>query len=84
MMARRKPAKGKPGSKGYHEAKKQTAKLHKKVARQPQDTGRKWAEKVVRDHDRIVVEDCRPRFLAKTTMVKKAADGAVSAAISGP
>ncbi|MFF7230881.1 RNA-guided endonuclease InsQ/TnpB family protein [Streptomyces sp. 2314.4] len=38
MMARRKPKKGRPGSKGYREAKRQTAKLHKKVARQRQDT----------------------------------------------
>lgn len=32
MMARRRPARGKAGSKGYREAKRQTAKLHKKVA----------------------------------------------------
>ncbi|MFE5596476.1 RNA-guided endonuclease InsQ/TnpB family protein, partial [Streptomyces sp. NPDC056549] len=47
MMARRKPAKGKPGSNGYKAAKRQAAKLHKKVARQRQDTARKWARKVV-------------------------------------
>jgi putative transposase len=32
--ARRKPKRGQAGSKGYREAKRQTAKLHKKVARQ--------------------------------------------------
>ena len=32
MMARRKPKKGKPGSKGYREARKLRAKAHKKVA----------------------------------------------------
>ena len=78
-MARRRPPKGKPASKGYRRARKQAAKAHKKVARQRQDTGRKWAKQVVRDHDHIAVEDFRPKFLAKTTMAKKAADGAISA-----
>ncbi|MGW6743972.1 RNA-guided endonuclease InsQ/TnpB family protein [Streptomyces sp. NPDC055025] len=79
MMARRKPPKGKNGSKGYKQAKLQTAKLHKKVARQRQDTGRKWAKSVVRDHDALAVEDFRPKFLAKTTMARKAADATISA-----
>ncbi|MFZ3496046.1 RNA-guided endonuclease InsQ/TnpB family protein [Streptomyces sp. 5.8] len=79
MMARRKPVKGKPGSRGYRAAKKLTAKLHKKVARQRQDTGRKWAQTVVRDHDALAVEDFRPKFLAKSTMARKAADAAISA-----
>ncbi|GGN58971.1 transposase [Streptomyces albiflavescens] len=79
MMGRRKPAKGQAGSKGYRKAKAQTAKLHQKVARQRQDTARKWAKKVVRDHDALAVEDFRPKFLAKTTMARKAADAAISA-----
>ncbi|WP_406172361.1 RNA-guided endonuclease InsQ/TnpB family protein [Streptomyces sp. NBC_00996] len=79
MMARRKPKRGQPGSKGYQEAKRQTAKLHKKVARQREDTGRKWAKKVVTDHDRLAVEDFRPKFLAKSTMARKAADAAIGA-----
>jgi putative transposase len=79
MMARRKPKKGQSGSNGYREAKRQRAKLHKKVARQRQDTGRKWAKSVVRDHDALAVEDFRPRFLAKTSMAKKAADAAIGA-----
>lgn len=79
MMARRKPGRGQAGSKGYREAKKQTAKLHKKVARQRQDTARKWAKKVVRDHDAVAVEDFKPKFLAKTTMARKAADAAIGA-----
>ncbi|TJZ50075.1 transposase [Streptomyces piniterrae] len=79
MMARRKPKRGQPASKGYREAKQLTAKLHKKVARQRQDTGRKWAKSVVRDHDAIAVEDFRPKFLAKSTMARKAADAAISA-----
>ncbi|WP_033332429.1 MULTISPECIES: RNA-guided endonuclease InsQ/TnpB family protein [Streptomyces] len=78
-MARRKPPKGKPASKGYRDAKRQTAKLHRKVADQRNDTARKWAKTVVRDHDAIAVEDFRPKFLARTTMAKKAADAAIGA-----
>ncbi|RSN90111.1 transposase [Streptomyces sp. WAC 05379] len=77
MMARRKPKKGQAASRGYREVKRQTAKLHRKVAAQRTDTGRKWAKKVIRDHDAIAVEDFRPKFLAKTTMARKAADAAV-------
>ncbi|MET9895117.1 transposase [Streptomyces sp. NPDC006465] len=80
MMARRKPQRGQAGSKGYREAKRQTAKLYKKVARQRQDTARKWAKKIVTDHDRLAVEDFRPKFLAKTTMARKAADAAIGVA----
>nr|WP_323182471.1 transposase [Streptomyces libani] len=79
MMARRRPKKGRPGSKGYREAKRQTAKLHKKVARQRQDTGRKWAKRVVRDHDALAVEDFQSKFLTKSTMARKAADAAIGA-----
>ena len=79
MMARRRHAKGQAASKGYHEAKRQTAKLHKKIARQRQDTARKRAKKVVRDHDALAVEDFRPKFLAKSTMARKAADAAIGA-----
>ncbi|MER6061205.1 transposase [Streptomyces sp. NPDC001792] len=78
MMARRKPKEGRPASKGYREAQRLRAKVHKKIARQREDTGRKWAKKVVRDHDVIAVEDFRPKFLAKTTMARKAADAAIS------
>ncbi len=79
MMARRKPKKGQAGSKGYREAKKWRAKAYAKIARQRQDTARKWAKKAVRDHDAIAVEDFRPKFLAKTTMARKAADAAIGA-----
>ncbi|MFE1948871.1 RNA-guided endonuclease InsQ/TnpB family protein [Streptomyces sp. NPDC059524] len=80
MMARRKPKRGQPSSRGYREAKRQTAKLHRRIANQRTDTARKWAKRVVRDHDALAVEDFRPRFLAKTTMVRKAADAAIGAA----
>ncbi|MGW5480093.1 RNA-guided endonuclease InsQ/TnpB family protein [Streptomyces sp. NPDC004008] len=80
MMARRKPAKGRAASKGYQVARKQAAKVHRKVARQRQDAARTWAKSVARDHDAIAVEDFRPKFLAKTSMARKAADAAIGAA----
>ncbi|MFC9730908.1 RNA-guided endonuclease InsQ/TnpB family protein [Streptomyces roseolus] len=80
MMARRKPEKGRSGSKGYRTAKRLRAKLYRKVARQRQDTARKWAKTVVKDHDEIAVEDFRPAFLAKSTMARKAADAAIGVA----
>ncbi|MFI8484990.1 RNA-guided endonuclease InsQ/TnpB family protein [Streptomyces rubrogriseus] len=79
MMARRRPKKGTPASRGYRTAMKLRAKAHKKVARQRADTGRKWAKKVVRDHDAVAVEDFRPKFLARSTMARKAADAAIAA-----
>ncbi|MCF1594249.1 RNA-guided endonuclease InsQ/TnpB family protein [Streptomyces muensis] len=79
MMARRKPKKGQSGTKGYREAKKWRAKTYAKIARQRQDTGRKWAKRVVRDHDVVAVEDFRPKFLARSTMARKAADAAIGA-----
>ncbi|MGY3204579.1 RNA-guided endonuclease InsQ/TnpB family protein [Streptomyces sp. TE5632] len=79
MMARRRPARGQAASKGYRKAQRQAAQVSKKVARQRADTARKWAKQVVRDHDAIAVEDFRPKFLAKTTMARKAADAAIGA-----
>ncbi len=79
MMARRKPAKGQAASKGYREARHLRAKACKKIARQRQDTGRKWAKKVVTDHDAIAVEDFKPKFLTRTSMARKAADAAIGA-----
>jgi Transposase and inactivated derivatives len=79
MMSRRRPPKGRAASKGYRAAQVQAAKLHKKVARQRQDTARKWAKKIVRDHDALAVEDFRPKFLAKSAMARKAADAAIGA-----
>ncbi|WP_406366553.1 RNA-guided endonuclease InsQ/TnpB family protein [Streptomyces sp. NBC_01546] len=78
MMARRKPKRGRAASQGYRKAKRQAAKAHKKIARQRQDTARRWAKKVVTDFDRLAVEDFRPKFLAKSTMARKAADAAIS------
>ncbi|MCI3272106.1 RNA-guided endonuclease InsQ/TnpB family protein [Streptomyces cylindrosporus] len=79
MMARRKPKKGQAASNGYRQAKQGRAKIYAKIARQCQDTARKWAKKVVRDHDALAVEDFDPRFLAKSSMARKAADAAIGA-----
>ncbi|MGW3730427.1 RNA-guided endonuclease InsQ/TnpB family protein [Streptomyces sp. NPDC000851] len=79
MMARRKPKKGQAASRGYREAKRWRAKTYAKIARQRQDTGRKWAKRVVTDHDAIAVEDFKPKFLSRTTMARKAADAAIGA-----
>jgi len=79
QMARRKPERGKKPSNGYRHAKRKAAKAHAKAARQRQDMARKWAKRVVRDHDLIAMEDFKPRFLAKSTMAKKAADAAIGA-----
>lgn len=78
MMARRRPGRGQAASKGYRTAKRQAAKAHKKVVRQRQDTARKWAKQVVRDFDRLAVENFRPKFLAKSTMARKAADATIA------
>ncbi len=78
MMARRR-RKGQAQSKGYRTAQARAAKLHKKITRQREDTARKWAKRVVRDHDAVAVEDFRPKFLARTTMAPKAADAAIGA-----
>nr|WTC12601.1 transposase [Streptomyces anthocyanicus] len=79
MMARRRPSRGQPASRGYREARRSAAVLIKKAARQRQDTARKWAKRVVRDHDAVAIEDFRPKFLSRTTMARKAADAATGA-----
>ncbi|WP_330332310.1 transposase [Streptomyces sp. NBC_00536] len=80
MMARRKSKRGQAASRGYRRARRQAAKVYKKAARQRQDTARKWAKRVTADFDQIAVEDFRPKFLAKTTMARKAADAAIASA----
>jgi putative transposase len=76
-MARRKPARGQRAPEGYLGAKRVAAKLSKKVAQQRQDTARKWATKVVANHGVLAVEDFKPKFLAKSRMARKSADGAI-------
>ncbi len=79
-MARRKPKPGQKASRGYRQAKRQTAVVHKKVARQRQHTSRQWARKVVAAHQVIAVENFRTKFLFQSTMARKAADNAVGQA----
>jgi putative transposase len=78
-MARRRRPKGSEQSHGYRLAKRQTAKVAKKVARQRADDAHKWAKNLVAAHDQIAVEDFKPKFLAKSTMARKAADAAIAA-----
>lgn len=80
MMARRRTSRGEPATKGYLEAKRRAAKVQVKIARQRRDDARKWATRVVRDHDRIAVEDFRPKFLSKSSMARKAADARIAGA----
>ncbi|MEV6554075.1 transposase [Nocardia sp. NPDC051756] len=79
-MARRRRGKHGPQSRGYRWAVRQVAKLHKKAARQTQHDSRVWAKRVVAEHGLLAVEDFKPKFLAKSTMARKAADAAIGAA----
>jgi putative transposase len=47
------------------------------VQRQRKDAAVKWATRVVRDHSVIAVEDFKPKFLARSTMARKAADNGI-------
>lgn len=78
-MARRRRARGQAPSKGYQRARRDAAKLHKKAQRQNTHDARVWAGHVVANHQLIAIEDFRPRFLARSTMARKAADAAISA-----
>ncbi|MCU1644780.1 MAG: transposase [Nocardia sp.] len=78
-MARRRRGTRGPQSGGYQRAARQAAKLHKKAARQTEHDARVWAIGVVESHELIAVEDFKPRFLAKSSMARKAADAAIGA-----
>lgn len=77
-MARRRKQKGQPQSKGYQRAKREAAKIAKKASRRNVHTARVWARTVVAAHELIAIEDFRAKFLAKSTMARKAADAAIS------
>ncbi|WP_067890441.1 RNA-guided endonuclease InsQ/TnpB family protein [Nocardia vaccinii] len=78
-MARR-HRKAPPQSRGYADAKRRVARLAKKAARQTIHDSRVWAKRVVDHHDLIAIEDFEPRFLAKSSMARKAADAAIGRA----
>jgi putative transposase len=79
-MARRRRPRGHAQSNGYRRAKRESARLQKKAARQNTHAARVWAKRVVDNHALIAVEDFKPKFLAKSTMARKAADAAIGAA----
>jgi putative transposase len=79
-MARRRGPRGQTPSQGYRRARRKAATLHKKAARQNTHTARMCARRVVAAHQMIAVEDFRPRFLARSSMARKAADAAIGAA----
>ncbi|SNR76933.1 putative transposase [Actinoplanes regularis] len=78
-MARRRRPKGHAPSKGYLTAKRQTARIAKKAARQNTHDARVWAKNITDHHALIAVEDFKPKFLAKSRMARKAADAAIGA-----
>jgi len=72
MMARRKKPNDKSKSKGYNKARLQTAKIYAKVARKRKVDARKCAKCIVRNYDQTAVDDFSPKFLAQSTMARKA------------
>lgn len=78
-MARRCRPRGHAQTNGYQRARRQAAKLHKKMARQNAHTAHAWTKTVVDHHQLIAVEDFKPKFLARSTMARKAADAAIGA-----
>ncbi|MFC7449264.1 RNA-guided endonuclease InsQ/TnpB family protein [Rhodococcus daqingensis] len=79
-MSRRRSGRQGPQSRGYDRAKRDAARMHKKAARQTVHDARVWAKSVVDRHALIALEDFTPKFLAKSTMARKAADAAIGAA----
>ena len=80
MMARRKPVKGAAASRGYKTAKRAAAKQHAHgrgpASRyRPQMGQEPWRPILIRSRSRT----SGPKFLAKSTMARKAADGAIAA-----
>ncbi|AOW95025.1 transposase [Rhodococcus sp. WMMA185] len=78
--ARRHSGRRGPQSNGYRRARGEAARLHKKAARQTRHDSRVWAKQVVDNHQLLAVEDFAPKFLARSTMARKAADAAIGAA----
>jgi putative transposase len=76
-MSRRRRPRGHAPSGGYR---REAARLHKRAQRQNTHAARVWAKRVVAEHQTIAVEDFQPRFLARSTMARKAADAAIAAA----
>jgi len=75
--AQRKLSRAKKGSNGRRKVRKKVSKIHLRRKRQRKDRAFKWARLLVSNFSHIAIEDFKPKFLARTTMAKKAADGAV-------
>lgn len=76
-MVRRRGPRGSVPSKGYLDAKRETAKLYAKALRQRQDDATKFAVAIARNFETIAVEDFKPAFLTKNrSLAKAAADAA--------
>lgn len=73
-MARRRRPRGQSHSRGYRQARASKARIERHAARQAQHDRRVWAKRVVDNHQLIAVEDLRLKFLARSTMARKAAD----------
>jgi len=76
-MSRRHRPKGQAQSQGYRRARREAARVTKRAQRRNTHEGRVWARKIVTDHQLIAIEDFRPKFLARSTMARKAADAAI-------
>lgn len=77
-MARRRRPREQAQSRGYKRARLEGAKISAKANRRTSHESRVWARHVVSTHQMIAIEDFRPRFLARSTMARKAADAALS------
>lgn len=62
----------------YRRARRRKAKAERRARFQRQEHARRWARRIARDHEKIAVEDFKPKFLAKTSMSRKAHDAALS------
>lgn len=79
-MARRQRSRGQAVSRGYRQARKVKGRIEKRAARQTQHDTRVWAKRVVDNHQLIAVEDFKAKFLAESTIARKAADIALGQA----
>lgn len=61
----------------YAKARSRAAKAHRRARWQRREHARAWAARVSDVHTHVAVEDFKPKFLAKSTMSKKAHDAAL-------
>lgn len=79
-MLQRRLSKSERGSKKREQKRKRVAKLQRSLGRQRKDSINKWVNGVVQRYHYIAVEDFKPKFLAKSTMAKQAADNSIGLA----